>query len=193
MKNLNDYEHVMMDLETLSTAKNAAIIEIGLVRFNLNGEIEDAIKIPVNPMSSIRYGLDVQSETLGWWAGQDEKVQRKVLVNSFSKGLDLKDALIQMNQFLSTSKKVYLWGNGVFSDNVWIDNAMESCGLKPAYTFRSHMCVRTIATLFKGLLARDFKKEIEFAGSQHDSIDDAKHQIKYLTRYIKEVFKVQGE
>ena len=64
----------MLDLETLSTAPNAAVTAIGAVAFNTNTlELHDKPFYRVIDLEdAITPGLDVSGSTLNWWIRQSE-------------------------------------------------------------------------------------------------------------------------
>ncbi|NDD98181.1 MAG: 3'-5' exoribonuclease, partial [Actinobacteria bacterium] len=60
---------VMIDIETLSTQYNAAILSIGAVKWE-ESEIVDTFYINVDPKSCKELGLHVEHKTVEWWMKQ---------------------------------------------------------------------------------------------------------------------------
>jgi len=63
-------DSVMIDLETMATGPNAAVIQVGAVGFNLaTGEVEpDGFLMDVDLMSSLEAGGHIHQSTVDWWA-----------------------------------------------------------------------------------------------------------------------------
>ena len=62
--------HVVLDLETLSTRSNAAIVSIGAVAIE-NLEVVDEFYVNVDPSTCKEAGLHIDPLTVEWWAEQD--------------------------------------------------------------------------------------------------------------------------
>jgi hypothetical protein len=63
--------NVMLDIETLSVSKNAAIISIGAVFFNpATGEMGNEFYQTITRASCEAQGLEVDGDTLQWWSEQ---------------------------------------------------------------------------------------------------------------------------
>ena len=185
---------IMLDIETLGVGIGPVITQISAVSFDLEtGETGEEFNILVDPMSCIRNNLKVNNSTFKFWSGQDKDVFKKVVLNSFLEGKELKDSLELLNEFIETvrgnsdSKKVTVWGNGIMADNVWLTSAYEECNVLPEWKYSEHRDVRTLVDLGKILNLKDYKSDTEFEGERHNAIDDCKHQIRYCSSYIKEL------
>lgn len=71
----------MLDLETLSTAKNAAVTQIGVVAFDLDamqlvpgGEFSEYIRLD----DAVRHG-HVSGSTVEWWLRQDDAAREGLI------------------------------------------------------------------------------------------------------------------
>ena len=69
--------HLMLDLETLSTAGDAAILQIGIVPFEIGGEgmAGDGLNINVDPDACMMAGLRVDWSTVHWWLNQSAEAR----------------------------------------------------------------------------------------------------------------------
>lgn len=65
-------DSVMIDLETMGTGPNAAVVQVGAVGFNLEtGEVDpDGFLMDVDLMSSLEAGGRIHQATVDWWAEQ---------------------------------------------------------------------------------------------------------------------------
>lgn len=90
--------HLMIDIETLSTAVDAAITQIGLAPFRIDGTdpLEDGVLINVDPQSCIDLGMRVDWSTTHWWMMQSREA-RDALPRP-GEGLPLPDALDEVEE-----------------------------------------------------------------------------------------------
>jgi len=69
-------KHLMVDLETLATTPNAAILTIGAVTFNPNGyEIYNEFYARIDTESIETLDTYIDEGTVRWWADQDKAAQ----------------------------------------------------------------------------------------------------------------------
>ena len=177
---------VMLDIETLGNELNPVITQISGVRFNLEtGECFEEFNVLVNPVSCLELGLEISKSTMEFWAKQDLNVFKKVVLDSFVKGINIKEALVELNSFLSDINVDTVWGNGIMADNVWLNSAYKASNIAPNWSFFQHRDVRTIVDIGRRLETPDYKSTNIFEGDRHDAIDDCKFQIKYCSDYFK--------
>lgn len=162
---MSDYS-VMIDLETLSNHRNAAILSIGAVKFT-ETEILDTFYINVHPKSCIDAGLHVSRDTLTWWTEQNRAAWEACKANR----VDLKQALTEFSGWFGPESK-WTWSCGVDFDVAIMDAANAAVGMKSPWKWADTRCFRT----FKAL----FPIKLERVGTHHNSLDDAKWQVKYI-------------
>ncbi len=73
---------IMIDLETLATSPNSAVLTIGAVKFDPFGnELEmpscEKLYIKVDIDSCDELNLDVNDDTLNWWSRQSKEAQEE--------------------------------------------------------------------------------------------------------------------
>jgi len=172
--------HVMIDLETMSTASNAAIISIGAVLFNEHNGIEEKFEVVVSLGSSMDYGLDVNASTVEWWMTQSDE-SREVFKGP---GYDLSSVLVGFIDWLQENccepSNTILWGNGSDFDNVILANAYKACGLVQPWKFYNNRCYRTVKQIGakQGIL-------LPTTGVKHNALDDAWNQALHLIAISK--------
>lgn len=181
---------LMLDLETLSLDSYAVITQISAVPFELSkgilGDFRPFNEL-INPISSARAGAKIDGSTIEWWFKQEDSVIQKVFMESLQNGKDVRGVLEGFSDYIKSLKtecdvkNVYLWGNGVKADNVWLENQYKLLGMKYPVTYRDDMDVRTLMRLGKEL-GIDLRDGIKFVGEKHNAIDDCNHQIEYVCR-----------
>lgn len=177
--------HVMLDLETMSTQNNAAITSIGACFFEpTTGEIGTTFYMPVNLESAAHFGV-IDAKTVLWWLKQSDCARHELTKENRA---PLHFALESFKRFIADSTgKVEIWGNGIGFDNVILANAFNACGIKLPWHFSNDRDVRTIVALGKALLGYDPKNEMAFSGTAHNALDDAIHQAKYVSAIYKKL------
>ena len=134
--------NIMLDLETMGSGSNSAIIAIGAVRFN-ETEITDRFYEIVDLASSVNAGLFIDPDTVMWWMEQSEAAR-----NQFKKaGETLHSSLTKFSNWIQNDALV--WGNGASFDNVILSNAYKLTGIKQPWKFYNDRCYRTIKNLNK--------------------------------------------
>lgn len=163
----------MVDLETMSTQKNAAIISIGAVKFWLNVSQDEfttdqLFYQTVSLKSSQKAGLDVDANTVEWWLQQSKEAQSALFDHNRK---DLVSALRAFSNWFP--KDAYLFGNGATFDNIVLRSAFEACGVQYPVSYRNDMCYRTVARMANVQMERA-------EGVKHNALDDAIRQTRHL-------------
>lgn len=183
-------KHLMVDIETLSTHPNAAVIAIGAVYFDLmTGETGAEFYCTISRASCERFGLHIDPNTLAWWKKQSGAAQA---VLNDPDAIELDVALQQLSWFIQNHGGVaqtQVWGNGAPFDNVIIASAFRATGFPLPWKFWNDRDVRTIVE-FCGLLGINPKQTTTFDGVRHNALDDAKFQIKYTTQIIQRLLRI---
>lgn len=139
--------HVMLDLETLGTAADAAILSIGAVRF-------DPVKGVIDDWDTF-YAVVRDSEgssdpdTVLWWLRQSADARAAVadplgdvfVCSEFG-------VLTLLTQWLGDDPKgLQLWSNGPTFDEVILRSAYARAGMDWPFSFRRSRCCRTLRAL----------------------------------------------
>lgn len=183
------FGNVMIDIETLSTHKDAAIIEIGAVEFNkFTGETGKTFNIIIEPSEWCRNDRHVDGETIQWWFKQTNDARKRFVTKQ--KDIEyctLKHALQKLRYFImdcdsvDDDKNVVVWGNGSSFDIAILESAYNYFSMEIPWKFWSVNDVRTIVDLNPSV-----KDNCKFdKGIRHSAVSDCMHQIKYLTETIK--------
>lgn len=165
--------HVMIDLETMSTEHNAAIISIGAVKFDpTDFAILESFHVGVTLPSSQAYGLHISSDTVLWWLGPD-LVEARENYYALEK-VDLATALEGFSLWFG-NESLPVWGNGATFDNVILRNAFKAIGMECPWSFRHDRCYRT----FRALSSHTESVKPEVA---HNALHDAIAQVKTMAK-----------
>ena len=175
--------NIMIDLETLGTSPDSAILSIGLVSFDKSG-IKDRLEV----FCDIDTQRDRRSNhgTLEWWLSQSEEA-RKAIAQGMKNALPLQRALLlDVKLFIQDAgENVKVWGNGSDFDNAILAHAHASHNITLPWKFWNNRCYRTIKSLFRDV------PESARSGVYHSAVDDAEHQANHLIK-IAEVHKNVG-
>lgn len=167
--------HCMLDLETLGTGSDSAIVSIGAVLFSIKEGIIDRIQTPINFDSVIKNGFSVTGNTIKWWLEQSEEARKEL---TKEEGVDIHLALGTFTNFLKGYEDVLVWGNGATFDNVILKNAYTKLGYKIPWSYRGDMCYRTIRQMYPQV---SYKR----VGVYHKAVDDAETQALHLIEILK--------
>lgn len=161
--------HLMLDLETMGTGNNAAIIAVGAVKFSargLGGFFYDTIDLA----DAVKCGLELDPSTVLWWLGQGDEARKEFTERQ---GKPLTRVLESFRRFLGEPKQVRLWGNGSDFDNVILANAYNAVNMEVPWKFYNNRCYRTMKNMYRDVaMVRD--------GTHHNALDDAKTQAAHL-------------
>lgn len=170
---------IMLDLETMGTGDNAAIVSIGAVKFSVvNQEIVDRFYMTVDLGSSIKYGGQVTGDTIMWWIQQSEEARAELLDNCY----DILHALREFTRWIQVDKEPPdVWGNSATFDDVILANAFKNAGMVVPWPFWASRCYKTI----RDRIGHGVR--FERIGLQHKAVDDAESQAVHLMKILQKV------
>jgi hypothetical protein len=165
-------DHVMIDLETMGTGPDAAIVAIGAVAFDPATERITATHYQlVDLQSAVDLGGQMTCSSVLWWLQQSDAARAELA----RPGEPLRMALQCLGEWLrrATVEGVQVWGNGCDFDNVILASAYRRAGMPLPWRWSRNRCYRTVRALHPDvLLAR--------GGVHHNALDDAAHQAQHL-------------
>ena len=181
MKNIRDHLGVMLDLETIGTGANAAVLSVSAVIFSLSsGQRFSEFEEFVDLEGQMAKGATIDSSTFLWWLAQEKQAQALVLSGQ-ERTLPPSIVATMFCQWLKVnlSKKemtsISLWGNGITADNTWLRNMFAREEVPFPLSFRQDTDMRTLISLAE---AEKIKANASFSGVKHNGLDDCKHQVK---------------
>lgn len=167
MKNLR---HVMVDIETMGTNPDAAIVSIGAVLFNpLIGKISN--KTFYVELEWVPQGRCIDPETIKWWRTQPRVAQQALC------GLDdLQEVLGAFTQWLPKDCKV--WGNGPTFDISILEHAYRQHKIDIPWKYWNVRDCRTVLDMYESKRGGLNRK---VSGTKHNALDDAIHQAQTIS------------
>lgn len=160
---------IMIDLETMGTSHDAAIIAIGAVAFDpVSGSIG---AIPfysvVDLQSSVNCGGVIEPSSILWWMSQSDAARLDLVQG----GKHINVALTAFSQWIADvcDEAPIVWGNGADFDNVILASVYRHSHLECPWKFWNSRCYRTLKNLRPDIA---FERE----GTHHNALDDARSQ-----------------
>lgn len=170
---MKDFEHVMLDIETLGTNPGELVLSIAAVPFDIEtGETGQAFYERIDADSAMSIGLKMNFDTLKWWLSTDNNELLKLLSGT----RDVRDVLHDLNDFMYW-KDVQVWGNSARFDCGMLQDAYAKIGESVPWNFRNERCLRTLVSF-----APEIREYTPFEGTRHDALDDCRYQIKYCVK-----------
>jgi hypothetical protein len=177
--------HLMIDLETLSLEKNAAVISVGAVFFDENTLYEEFYEtVDIGWYEGRKF--DISATTVKWWLKQGTEAIE--LAQKFCQaGHDVaNDFLVffQDNCTVQDNKPdTRVWSNGVDFDVPIMQNLLRENKIATPWSYYNHRCYRTMAALID-------RKEYPWTnGIKHCALHDAVYQARRL-QYVADKLKL---
>lgn len=177
--------HLMIDLETLSTAGDAAIVQIGLAPFWIDGEglAAEGLQINVDPQSCIDLGFRIDWSTLHWWMMQEQDAREALPLPG--KGLPIGRALVQVGDYIRKlqtmegAERLYVWSNGATFDIPILGHAFRLLGMEEPWGYQDARDTRTLSMLALNVIKPK-------AMVKHRALDDAVAQVLWVQNMWRE-------
>lgn len=171
------YTDVMIDLETLGSNPQAAIVAIGLYFFNLDNDecVERQYYISTNGIKG-----QIDASTVAWWLQQSQEA-RDALVTGLGRGMGEKaTALKIVDDFynFTDTDRVCVWGNGANFDITILESLFRRVNEPAPWKFYNVRCYRTMKSVYKHI------KAPQENSLQHDALADARYQALHLKRIL---------
>ena len=173
---------IMLDLETMGTGPNAAIVAIGAAAFcpHERRVLGKTFYAPVSLESSVDAGGVMDAGTVQWWLQQGEAA--RALFEKYAPNMTIDNALYEFSTWAANvsgtdPKKVNIWGNGADFDNVILASAYSRADITQPWGTFNNRCYRTIKSLYPEI-------KMERNGTHHNARDDAISQAEHLCRIL---------
>jgi hypothetical protein len=169
-------KNVMIDLETMSIEKNAAILSIGAVEFDIETKrLGEEFYQNITLSSCVWLGMHRSAATLNWWALDENKAARDTLTKD---AVSIELATARFCQWCSG--EIIPWSNGATFDIVILENAIKLCNRIVPWRFFNESCYRTFKRMYPEIV-------IPRQGIKHNALHDAKHQARHLLAILSEL------
>ena len=172
-------KYCVVDLETMGTGGNTAIVSIGACMCDVGQRAgpDGQFYRNVSLRSSLKAGLKVTAETVNWWLHQSKEAQddlfRPVPV-------ELQDALYAFSEFFRLSGAQYLVGNDPSFDNAILADAFMAVGIRQPWKYQANRCLRT----YRSLCSQEVEN-MAFNGVMHNALHDAVHEADILAKCLE--------
>lgn len=172
-----------IDMETLSTEHNAALLSIGAVIHDFStGQQVDTFYANITPESSIAAGLDVSESTKAWWAKQGQAAQDVLSVDQ----RPLRDVLDDFTKWLAGHGVQYAIGNGPRADNQWLESACKAVGMQSPIKYWGDLDMRTLTFIGTHILGLDHWHNT-FKGVKHNALHDAINEAEFCNAVFQKL------
>ena len=165
---------VMVDIETMSTEPNAAIVSIGACAFDMLDKEEDVKHTfleRISLVSNTKHDRHVSADTVTWWMRQSQEARDATFTGLL---IELPAALDRFNQWVASLpiKPNRVWARDPDFDIVILREACKATGRHFPFAYWSTRSVRTIVEL--AYPGRDEPKMGDEA--KHSALNDAVYQ-----------------
>lgn len=182
----------MVDIETMSTSKDAAILTIGAVKFdpytlNRSDDFIEGNHIelfgPISLDSNEKYGRHMSASTITWWFQQTREAQQAMFSG---KGIALQQALYNFRRWIMDSDDPApnrIWAKDPDFDCTILISAMNAVNEHWPFKFWESRSVRTVTEL---AYPNGDEPEIRI-GTHHNALDDAISQVLMVQHCIHQL------
>jgi hypothetical protein len=181
----NEITDVSIDLETLSTRANCAILSIGAVAFNRHtGKHGPTFYKEIDLDSTMQCG-HVSGSTLTWWMQQSQAARELFSDARRDDKVSLATALDGFAAwYRGLNGQPCPWGNGSSFDITALEHAyvVGGVGLQAPWYFDAVRDMRTIVDA-----AGIQPSAVPFEGVKHKALDDARHQANVIYASLRKI------
>tara|TARA_R110002167_G_C12707228_1_gene655138 strand:- start:32023 stop:32577 length:555 start_codon:yes stop_codon:yes gene_type:complete len=179
-------KHVMIDIETMASSKDAAVISIGLAEFNpITGEIVSTLEVRNTLKAQRELGRRFDPATVEWWLTQSKPAQMALLAKPRydDPAKMMKEVDTYLNGICSSQWDLALWAKGPSFDLTICRDLAEMCEVRWKGHFSREYCVRTMLMIAKANQWDDIlAMEPTIA---HGALSDAEHQARQVMEVMK--------
>lgn len=198
---MKKYTDIMLDIETLGTGTNAAIVQIGAVAFDVDQDHVSNSSLRVNSpgvllelgqgfrmnvcLADSKHPGDIDPATVEWWLQQSDEARASITNSDNRLGLAL--VLAMFTEWVRDvggggPYDVRLWSNGPTFDEIIIRSAFTRYGKQFPISFRQSRCCRTMYELAQSM---GWDRKLAAAAVpddivKHDGLGDSVFQARSL-------------
>lgn len=165
--------HLVLDLETLGTGDNAAVVSIGAAFVGGPSAVWRIL-----PFEAMSHGETTQS-TLDWWAKQCAAAREELTGT-----LTTEQAVRGLKEWALANgfgRSSTIWGKGPSFDCVLLKNAMARANVLSFWQFWQERCVRTVLQMVPEA------NSLAFEGTPHKAEDDARHEARQVELALRKL------
>lgn len=165
---------ICLDIETMGTHPDSAIVAIGAVEFSLSElKTGEVFYTTIDLESCANVCMRMDASTVIWWMKQSDEARRAIT----GRGVPVGEALLSFRDFLwkcGPADEIKVWGNGPSFDNAMLASAYRRLGIDQPWKYVNDRCVRTMMGMFPSV------PKPPRAGTHHNALDDAVYQAEML-------------
>ena len=184
---------VSLDIETLSTHKNAVVVSIGATTVSDAGVgYGGKIHMALDMQEQIDMGRHVSADTIAWWMHQSAAAREASFLTRTRMPAGV--ALLNLHSWLSELGNPPVWTKGPAFDGAILESLAEGLGLQPAWPYRDHRDIRTIEDAVMASNDDHLYERFHTALSRasdgmvaHNALEDAKQQAALIHWWYKEL------
>lgn len=146
--------HIMVDIETLGTGKDAVVTQLGAVSVVMtpsgHWQIGKAFSRGLKIEPQLSKGATINEDTLRWWFDETAwQLKQGVDVSPFAATTETpRDVLLDFSYWLRVQAHRYVvWGKGSDFDIAIVEMAFRRAGLTHPWGHRQVACLRTLMRL----------------------------------------------
>lgn len=185
--------NVTLDLETLGTDEDAAIIQIGMCvpefdRIHLPKLATHEMEVTIAYEECLAAtAFSKSTSTMDWWETQPINTRKLVFSGQESYVTAFDQVEDWLKAITSGGAEVAIWGNGSDFDNRLLAYSMSAVGYKPAWKYWNNRCLRTLKALFPVDLTMQEAGEIK-----HTALGDARYEAR-LINAVRNTYVYAGD
>lgn len=189
---------ISIDIETLSSRPNAAILQIGACVFDrtVQDHIGETFSVNVSQIDMWPFNgrFHIDADTVAWWMSQEDAARQSVTAKpayTIFTALSRLCSWFENVGFKPEYKDIsrYVWANSPSFDLVILRHALAVTNHKVPWHFRQEMCMRTITMLARNKTGQ--KIEIKTEGTRHTALDDAIYQARVIQMAYRQLMGIQ--
>jgi len=174
----------MIDIETMGTSTEAAIVAIGAVLFDPETEqLGDTYYAKVDLADAVKDGGKIDAATVLWWLKQGDAARDEL---TGAGRVDIDIALAGLYVFIedNTDKDaLQVWANGASFDLPILTTAFPRSGyIHGPWKFYQERCYRTLKNI-----RPDIKAVAPAGNVKHNALDDAKAQALHAIALLRAI------
>lgn|GEM_PF-891863 len=176
---------VALDLETLGTSPDSAILAIGAVA--VCEETGQRRKFYSICNANAQPGRTVSQSTLDWWSKQSDAARVAFDEAHKQEAPMLATVLAELTHWigeLGLTHDVYVWGNGANFDVAMLEHAYKQISDFVPWNFRH---VRDMRTLYDITLRLQLDVDVPRIGTHHNALDDAEFQANVIMESLCQI------
>ena len=172
--------HIIIDCETLSTKRNASVVDIAAIAIDFNGRPSQEFQTFIRRGEQVEAGhlFHTDEETIDWHNRHDPEF----LPLCENNGVSFQEAMASLNDWILAQElgvELHFWSQGKDFDFPILENMLDAAGLKAPWKYSRLHCLRDLVFLNPG-------SRLKGSGPvAHKALLDARHEAEQLIHTTK--------